>query len=196
MRRAIAAFSAALCLLLPIGVLHAAAGDVLGVADATRLLKRGGVVLLLRHGQTEPGLGDPPGFKLDNCATQRNLSPSGKSELRDMAVRAASAGVRFAKAFTSQWCRCRETADILFGKEPPAESWPALNSQFADNTVVEGANAQVLRKIQNVPAKESWLMVTHQVNITALTGVAPASGEGVLVRPARDGLAVIGRVRL
>ena len=164
--------------------------------EAHRLLRKGGVALLLRHGQTEAGIGDPPGFTLDNCSTQRNLSSEGRAELRDMALRLSGAKVSFARAFTSFWCRCRETALLLTGRAGSVEDWAALNSQFPGNTVIDKANAQVVAKLRQVPAHQSWLLVTHQINITATTGIVPMPGEGVLVQPASTGIKVLGRVKL
>jgi len=164
--------------------------------EAHRLLRKGGVALLLRHGQTESGIGDPPGFTLDTCSTQRNLSVAGRAELRDMASRLSGARVSFARTLTSQWCRCRETAQLLTGAPAKVEDWGPLNSQFSGNAVVDSANAQVVAKIRQISAKESWLLVTHQVNITAMTGVSPVMGEGVLVQPSSSGFRVLGRVKL
>ena len=164
--------------------------------EAHRLLRKGGVALLLRHGQTESGIGDPPGFTLDNCSTQRNLSAEGRAELRDMALRLSSAKVSFARTFTSQWCRCRETARLLTVAEGKVEDWAALNSQFPGNAVIDKANSQVVTKIRQVPAHQSWLLVTHQINITATTGIVPVPGEAVLVQPSGTGIKVLGRVKL
>jgi broad specificity phosphatase PhoE len=163
---------------------------------ASSLLKRGGVTLLLRHGQTEPGLGDPPSFRLDDCSTQRNLSGAGREALRDMAARNAQRGIVFDRVFTSLWCRCRDTANLLATDARAVKDWPALNSQFAGNPVDAASNAQVVAHVRAVPTSERWLMVTHQVNITALTGVVPSMGEGVLVARAASGLRVLGVVRL
>jgi phosphohistidine phosphatase SixA len=38
--------------------------------------------VLMRHAATDPGAGDPPGFRLDDCATQRNLSAAGREDAR------------------------------------------------------------------------------------------------------------------
>lgn len=194
MRRAFVA----VWLIVLIGVVspQAAATALLSDQAATQLLKRGGVTLLLRHGQTEAGLGDPPGFRLDDCATQRNLSDAGREALRDMAARNAKRGISFERVFTSQWCRCRDTAKLLAVDISAVTDWSVLNSQFAGNPVDAGANAQVIARVRAVPPSERWLMVTHQVNITALTGVVPSMGEGVLVTRGASGLRVLGVVRL
>lgn len=191
------AFFAVLALIslgLALPVVNAEA--LLAQQEAHRLLRKGGVALLLRHGQTEAGVGDPPGFTLDNCSTQRNLSAVGRAELSEMASRLSVARVSFARTFTSQWCRCRETAQLLTGAPGSVEDWAALNSQFSGNAVVDSANAQVVAKVRQIPANKSWLLVTHQVNITATTGFTPVPGEGVLVQATTTGIRVLGRVKL
>ena len=174
----------------------AAPGDPLSSAEATRLLKAGGVALLLRHGQTESGVGDPPGFTLDNCKSQRNLSSDGRAQVRAMADRTKKSGIRFARVYTSQWCRCRDTAQLLAESKDAPRDWPVLNSQFADNPRIADANEQIVSLLRTLPTNESWLLVSHQVNISSLTAVSPSSGEGVLVRVTASGLSVLGRVTL
>ena len=174
----------------------AALADTLSSAEATRLLKTGGVALLLRHGQTESGVGDPPGFTLDNCKSQRNLSSDGREQVRAMADRAKKSGIRFARVYTSQWCRCRDTARLLAESKDLPRDWPVLNSQFADNPRIADASEPSVALLRTSPAKESWLLVTHAVNISSITGISPASGEGVLVRVTATGSSVLGRVSL
>lgn len=174
-----------------------AAGTVpaLSSAEAARLMRQGGVALLLRHGQTVPGVGDPEGFRLDDCGTQRNLSVDGRNALRAMSRHIQQARIRFSRVFTSEWCRCRETAQLLAGTQATVEPWPALNSQFSGNPVVSSANTEVIERLRELPGDKAWLLVTHQVNVAALTGVSPDSGEGVLVRAGVSGLDVLGRVK-
>ena len=167
--------------------------------QAASLLQMGGIALVLRHGQTEAGVGDPPQFALGECSTQRNLSDAGRQALREMAVRNTSVGIRFASVFTSQWCRTRETAQLLsqgLGQGVVVQDWVVLNSQFADNPKIADANAQIIQRLRTIPAQQNWLLVTHQVNIAALTGVYPASAEGVLLRIKRGQLEILGRVAL
>ena len=182
--------------LLSVAPSCATAASLLSEEAASALLKRGGVTLLLRHGQTEPGLGDPPGFRLDDCSTQRNLSSAGRDVLRDMAARNAQRGIVFDRVYTSVWCRCRDTAKLLATDARTVSDWSALNSQFAGNPVAADSNTLVVARVRAVPSSERWLMVTHQVNITALTGVVPSMGEGVLVARSASGLRVLGVVRL
>ena len=209
MRRGIFVSSASFAVLTVLAALRVLTVVALGLAlpavnaqtllsqdEAHRLLRKGGVALLLRHGQTESGIGDPPGFTLDHCPTQRNLSEVGRAELRDMASRLSSAKISFSRTYTSVWCRCRETAQMLTVAPGKVEDWALLNSQFSGNAVIDKANAQVVAKIRLVAANERWLLVTHQVNITATTGVVPMPGEGVLVQPFGNGIKVLGRVKL
>src|SRR5512145_2006256 len=75
-------------------------------------LAKPGRVLMLRHA-TAPGTGDPPNFRLDDCATQRNLDAAGRAQAALLGRRLAQAGIERAKIYSSQWCRCLETARLL-----------------------------------------------------------------------------------
>lgn len=142
-------------------------------------LKQGGHVLLLRHTETVPGIGDPPGFRLDDCTTQRNLSVAGRAQARAWGKALADNGIQTSGVFASVWCRCVDTAVLAFGK---ADTWPALNSHF--ETGSGDIQAQQVRG--GIPARmkpgKTLILVTHQVNITALTGRTPAMGEAVVFR--------------
>ena len=154
-----------------------------------------GVVTLIRHARA-PGTGDPAGFTLADCTTQRNLSEQGRREARKLGDALRAVGVRDADVRTSQWCRCVETARLLgVGRVQVA---PFLNSFFAGRGD-ESASTQALRAavLQKLDSRRPTLLVTHQVNITALTGVVPAEGEVVFVRATAAGTVdVVARVRL
>jgi phosphohistidine phosphatase SixA len=157
------------------------------------VLREGGSVLLLRHAQTVPGVGDPPGFVLSDCKTQRNLSPEGIEQAKRIGVAARTEFIRFAKVLTSQWCRCRDTAQLISSE---VSDWPALNSFFDDASTRVTQTEAVKKRLLSMPYRETWLLVTHQVNITALTGISPAMGEGVVVRVTKGELRVLGRLTL
>src|SRR3712207_523458 len=76
-------------------------------------LRRGGLVMLMRHARTEPGTGDPPGFRHDDCSTQRNLDATGRAQARAIGERLRAERVPLGRVLTSRWCRCRETAELL-----------------------------------------------------------------------------------
>jgi broad specificity phosphatase PhoE len=155
-------------------------------------LAGGGHAALIRHALA-PGTGDPAGFRLDDCATQRNLSSAGREQARALGKRFREHRATDVAVFSSLWCRCLETARLLnLGEVTPL---PALNSFFRDNSPEAAQSAAVRRLIRERAGGKSLVLVTHQVNITALTGVFPNSGEIVVVRPEGDGLRLVGRIR-
>lgn len=177
MRKAVAILAlAALALMAP---RPAVADDALW-----DLLRAGGQVVVMRHAATDRSLGDPPGFRLDDCSTQRNLSEEGRAQARRVGAALASGGVPIGRVLSSQWCRCLETARLAFGT---AEPWPALNSFFRDRTL-EGERTREVRALAaERPGKGNLVLVTHQLNIGALTGVYPMEGEFVVLTPLGQG---------
>lgn len=149
-----------------------------------------GAFVLMRHAQA-PGTGDPAGFVVDDCATQRNLDAAGRAQARAIGAALRERGIGFAAVLTSQWCRCRETAELL--DLGPVEEAPAFNSFFADFDAREARTAAA-RDVLAARGNERLLVVTHQVNISALTGRGTRSGEALVVRRAGDGLEVLGRL--
>ena len=160
------------------------------------LMREGGKVLLIRHAATVPGLGDPPGFRLDDCTTQRNLSDRGREESRLIGSALRAAGVPVAEVRSSLWCRCIDTAELAFGDwDVPIMRWPPLNSFFAGQGDRVAQTAASRAALADLPAHGNWVWVTHQVNITALTGVSAAMGEIIIAVPVGDSLQVLGRWR-
>ena len=143
------------------------------------LLRAGGCVVLLRHAATVPGVGDPPEFKLDDCRTQRNLSDAGQQDARRIGAWFRNSKLSQPRAvLTSAWCRCKDTADLAFGKYAV---WPALNSTFSDRAL-QPEQSQLLRQaLARIPDRQFEVWVTHQVNISALTGEGPAMGEAFVL---------------
>jgi broad specificity phosphatase PhoE len=161
-----------------------------------RQLQDGGYVLLMRHAQTVPGTGDPPEFSLDECATQRNLSEAGREQAKRTGEAFRQRGIELAEVRSSAWCRCVDTAKLAFGR---VTVWPALNSFFGARGTEGSQTAEVLKTVATVKPPENWMLVTHQVNITALTGDWPNSGEIFVARlPATPGgkLEVIGKIKV
>jgi phosphohistidine phosphatase SixA len=165
-----------------------------GAADDDRLwslLKGGGQIVLIRHASTVPGVGDPPGFRVEDCATQRNLSEAGREEARRIGAAFRQRGVPVGQVLSSRWCRCLETARLAFGSVEP---WPALDSFFADRSR-EPEQTRAVRERAGQPAGPgNLILVTHQVNITALTGIVPSQGELVILTPRDGGFTVAGRL--
>lgn len=147
--------------------------------DLWAALRVGGHVAVMRHA-TAPGVGDPPGFRLEECATQRNLSEAGRQEAARIGAAFRAEGLGALPVWSSQWCRCLETARLLgLG---PVEALPALNSFFQASGEQAAATAALRRWIADRAPRGAALLVTHQVNITALTGLYPASGEVAVLR--------------
>lgn len=178
------------CIVLALAILLpslAAAQD-----DALRILSQPGAVGLMRHARA-PGTGDPPGMRLDDCSTQRNLSDSGRAQARSVGVRLRAAGLGQARVYTSAWCRTRETAELLgLG---PVETLPALNSFFAGQGDGARQTADMRAFLEAGRSGPPRILVAHQVNVTALTGVYPADTEMVVMRPSQDGYVIAGRLR-
>jgi phosphohistidine phosphatase SixA len=157
---------------------------------ALALLAQPGHLAIMRHADA-PGGGDPGGFRLDDCTTQRNLGALGRAQATRLGHRLRAAGIGELHVLTSQWCRTRETARLLgFG---PPEDLPTLNSFFADRAKGPAQTAALRAWIAAAPDRPA-LLVTHQVNITALTGIFPASGELLVLRRTPEGPTVAARL--
>ncbi len=158
--------------------------------SALAALREGGCVLLLRHARTEPGIGDPPGFRLDDCATQRNLSPDGRAQAGRLGAALREAGVAIDPVRSSRWCRCLDTARLAFGRVEP---WPALDSFFADRSGADAQTAALRRWVLAFRGPRNAALVTHQVNVSALLGGWIDTGETLVLRPEGGSLATLGR---
>lgn len=138
-------------------------------------------MIMLRHALA-PGTGDPADFALRQCNTQRNLSEKGRQQARQIGTNFKAHGIRDAEVYSSQWCRCLDTAtEMNIGT---TTELPLLNSFYANP---EFGPAQIDRLTQwlvehSIDNTRPLVLVTHQVVITALTGVYPASGEAVIFR--------------
>jgi broad specificity phosphatase PhoE len=178
-------------------LLFAAAGTAAGLSPAQTpvtgfwpLLRQGGCVVLMRHAQTEAGIGDPPGFALGRCETQRNLSTAGRAQAARVGEAFRREDVAIAAVRSSAWCRCTDTARLAFGRYTV---WPAINSFFQGQGDSAAQTGEVLQAVADLRAPVNWVLVTHQVNISALTGEHPAMGELFLTR---HDPAAPGRLRL
>ena len=150
---------------------------------------RGGAIALFRHA-IAPGGGDPAGMRLGDCATQRNLDEAGRAQARRIGEAFRARGVEVGAVLASRWCRAAETAELAFpGRARPE---PAFDSFFAE-PALRAALTEAARGVLRAWHGPGALFVsTHQVNITALTGIVPAQGEGIVLRPGE--LLVVGRI--
>jgi len=168
------------------------AGPAARAEDSLALLAHPGHLGIMRHA-IAPGGGDPPGFRLGDCTTQRNLGEDGRAQATLLGQRLRNAGIARASVFTSQWCRTRETARLLALGEP--QDLPILNSFFADRAEGPTQTAALRAWIAAAALDQPTLLVTHQVNITALTDIFPESGELLVLRSDAASLTVAARAR-
>ncbi len=153
---------------------------------------RGQAIVLFRHANA-PGTGDPPGMRLGDCSTQRNLDADGRAQARRIGEAFRRQGITVGVVLSSAWCRTIETAELAFPGQVRIE--PAFNSFFDDRSQSAAATAAARRVIEAWRGPGALVISTHQVNITGLTGIVPQPGEGVVL-VVRDGaLNVVGRIR-
>jgi Histidine phosphatase superfamily (branch 1) len=150
-------------------------------SDEARILRAGACVVMLRHAQTDPGVGDPPGFDLAQCRTQRNLSEEGRAQARRIGAWFNARQLKPRAVQSSAWCRCKDTADLAFGRHAVL---PALSSTFGSSKDQPGQTQALRALLAAVPPGQFDVWVTHQVNITALTGDHPAMGDAVILNGA------------
>jgi broad specificity phosphatase PhoE len=157
-------------------------------------LAKPGRVLMLRHASA-PGVGDPPNFRLDDCSTQRNLDAAGRAQAAKLGERLATAGVTRAQVYSSQWCRCLETARLL--QLGPVRELPALNSFYGRTEDRERILAALRAFLAGLPTDgPPVVLVTHQINISAFTGEGMASGGGAVIELNGSGAPrVLGEIR-
>ena len=156
-------------------------------ADLLRDLTDGQHVMMIRHANA-PGVGDPAGYKLDQCATQRNLGEYGRRQSVAIGQWLADRKVQSAKMFSSAWCRCMDTATLM--NKGPVRVEPALGSFFDDMSQRDAQNRALQSLIaSNLKAypKQPLIYVTHHVNIEAFTGQAIGVGDIVVARVTPDG---------
>lgn len=157
-------------------------------------LQGGGHIALMRHALA-PGTGDPSNFQLDDCATQRNLSAEGRDQARRIGAAFRQRQISVDQVLSSRWCRCLETARLLnLGTVKP---YPVLDSFFGNRD----QGPQQTRVLKGFVSKKrdslsTIVMVSHQVNITGLTGIFPRSGEIVVIRPTGNNFQVLGVLSL
>lgn len=156
-------------------------------------LRKGGYVLLIRHADAR-GTFDPPGFQLGVCSTQRNLSEEGRAQSRRLGELIRSKNVPVDQVFSSEWCRCIDTATLAFGADR-VQAWPAISSPRGGDEKQKLANlAAVRQRISRASLKTNMVLVTHMFNIQDITGGGAAQGEIVVLRAQDKQLRVVARI--
>ena len=150
-------------------------------------LKDGQHILLMRHADA-PGFGDPPGYVISQCSSQRNLGEYGKRQAKAIGTWLTSQGIQKADVFSSPWCRCLDTATLL--NKGPVKIEPSLASFFDDMSLEKRQTKELEQFIKSELAKQSkapLILVTHHVNIEAYTGKVLGVGDMILVKINKDG---------
>jgi phosphohistidine phosphatase SixA len=163
-------------------------------SQAVEALKQGNIILF-RHANA-PGVGDPPNFQVNDCSTQRNLDEVGRTQAKRIGEYLQSNGVKVNRVFTSQWCRCKETAALAFSNltAEARQEDPAFNSFFNDRQDEPKQTESAKALLLTWKGPGTLVVVTHQVNITALTSIFPQSGEGIVLQKQGNQLKVVGRI--
>lgn len=146
-------------------------------ALAKVIAETGANVMFMRHALA-PGYGDPSHFDVNDCATQRNLDATGRAQAKALGKVLRQHQIRFDEIKSSQWCRCQETARLLdVGNVMP---FTGLNSFFEEHADREETLRQLKSYLDSLKPNEMVLLVTHQVVISAVTGIYAPSGGVVL----------------
>jgi len=158
---------------------------VAGFVQASELadkLQQPGYALLMRHALA-PGVGDPAGFSLQDCASQRNLNGEGRQQAVRIGQWLRQQGVNRAQVLTSPWCRCKETAQLLGLADVALE--PALASFFDEPQRADEFTQRLQQRLalaSQTKGGQALVLVTHHVNILAYMGENVGSGDMVLVQ--------------
>lgn len=148
--------------------------------EAWAALVKGGHVALIRHGNAPPGYGgDPPGFKIDDCKTQRNLDDKGRGEAKALGEAFRQHGVRVDRVLSSPWCRCLDTARLM--AVGPVESTWALVPDVNPNA--PSRLSELKKMVAAWQGPGTLVLVTHAFTVRTLLGFLPTQGEMVVLRP-------------
>jgi phosphohistidine phosphatase SixA len=160
--------------------------------DAAWAALRRGAIALVRHADA-PGTGDPPGWRLGDCTTQRNLSAGGRADARALGDALRARRIPITRVISSPWCRCVDTARLM--DVGPVQTEPAFSNAFVLSDRREELADAGLAVLRGWKGPGTLLVVSHGSNIMALTGRNPASGEMVVVSlDAQGALRVQGTV--
>ena len=153
--------------------------DIHAAQENWKPAKNGDKIILIRHSKA-PGFGDPPGFKIKDCKTQRNLSKEGVDQSKKIGKLFKKNKVPIDQVLSSQWCRCKDTAKYAFNDY---KEFTALNSTF--QSPYNKNEGKQLKELYNYVKKwngngKNLVLITHYSIITAVTNAVPSSGEIVV----------------
>ena len=155
------------------------------------LLNQGGKIIFIRHAYA-PGVGDPLSFSLEDCKTQRNLNQQGIEQSILLGEIFQENNISFDKVFSSQWCRCKDTALYAFGDY---QELKLLNSTFSNK--YQKNHSRQMKDLEKLifNLKEDHgniIFITHYVIIGGILDYYPSSGEMVITDKS---LKVLGSIK-
>jgi len=179
-------------LAISLNVIPASAAD--DSQEAWAALAKGGHVALIRHANAPPGYGgDPPGFRFDDCSTQRNLDDKGRAQARALGEAFRSRGVRVDRIASSPVCRCVDTASLMAVGQVES-SWALVPDRDPSARV---RLRELKEMVGNWRGPGTLVLVTHGFTIQPLIGIIPNQAEVVVLRPTpgiEPGVHVVGRI--
>ena len=147
-------------------------------SDLFNQLKEGGKLIFIRHAYA-PGSGDPDNFNLNDCSTQRNLNDDGRRQAEYIGEFFRIKKIKIDKVLSSEWCRCKETAEIAF-RDFSTNSFlnSFYSSKFAKNKdkQINSLNDYII----NFKSDKNLILVTHYVVISEMLNIGVSSGEIVI----------------
>jgi phosphohistidine phosphatase SixA len=154
-------------------------------------LQQGGCVIVMRHARTPPGSGDPPNFRLDDRSTQRNLSDEGRADAKKIGEVFRAHDVRVGRVLCSPWFRARDTGELAFDR---IETNDVLGALAVDETA-RAKQIAAMRALVSVAGQENLVLITHQTNVAALTGLDVGPGECVVLLPQNKSFTIAGTLK-
>ena len=154
-------------------------------------LENGGKLIFIRHAYA-PGNGDPDNFNLNDCSTQRNLNSIGRKQAKDIGEFFRENKIKVYKVLSSEWCRCKETADIAFNNY----STNSFLNSFYSSKYAKNREKQILmlnNYVKKFKSNKNLILVTHYVLISEVLNYAPSSGEIVV---SDKNFNIIGTIRI
>ena len=144
-----------------------------------------GTVIMIRHALA-PGFGDPTNFRVDDCSTQRNLDDRGRQQSQAIGQEFRQLNYSARTVYSSPWCRCLDTARLM--QIGPVKAFPGLGSFFEGHVDRSQSLNALSEKLSSIAdeQKRPVVMVTHQVVISAITGLGTSSGEAILYDPSHQ----------
>ena len=152
---------------------------VISANDLQSIFKEDGKLIFIRHAYA-PGGGDPEGFEISNCASQRNLNKEGIEQSKRIGQFFLENNIRIGKVLSSEWCRCKQSAELAFNKY---ETKKFLNSFFSQKFFhnKDSQIKELKEYIKKWDGKNNLIFVTHYVVISEILNISSSSGEIIVV---------------